>query len=50
MQIVALYDADRLAFTPVSSLHMTLFQGIIEHRPAYPTGHTTCRSTPASMR
>jgi hypothetical protein len=28
----AMPDADRLAFTPVSSLHMTLFQGIIEHR------------------
>ncbi|MDO1582373.1 DUF1868 domain-containing protein [Rhizobium oryzicola] len=25
-------EVERLAFTPVSSLHMTLFQGIIEHR------------------
>ena len=25
-----------LAFTPVSSLHMTVFQGIIEHRRAWP--------------
>ncbi|WP_292714718.1 DUF1868 domain-containing protein [Mesorhizobium sp.] len=28
----AMADADRLAFTPISSLHMTLFQGIIEYR------------------
>jgi len=30
-------DADRLIFTPVPSLHMTLFQGIIEYRrdPGY---------------
>ncbi|MET3582495.1 hypothetical protein ABID19_005557 [Mesorhizobium robiniae] len=28
----AMPDADRLAFTPISSLHMTLFQGIIEYR------------------
>ncbi|MER8367906.1 DUF1868 domain-containing protein [Mesorhizobium sp. M1348] len=32
----AMPDADRLAFTPVSSLHMTLFQGIIEHRRRLP--------------
>lgn len=29
-------DADLLAFTPVSSLHMTLFQGIIEYRRRLP--------------
>ncbi|RWN30430.1 MAG: DUF1868 domain-containing protein [Mesorhizobium sp.] len=29
-------DADRLAFTPISSLHMTLFQGIIEYRRRLP--------------
>jgi len=29
-------EADDLAFTPVSSLHMTLFQGIIEKRRALP--------------
>jgi len=29
-------DAGRLAFTPVSSLHMTLFQGIIEYRRSLP--------------
>ncbi|ATU91365.1 DUF1868 domain-containing protein [Phyllobacterium zundukense] len=29
-------DADKLIFTPVSSLHMTLFQGIIEYRRALP--------------
>jgi hypothetical protein len=28
----SLPDSDRLAFTPISSLLMTLFQGIIEHR------------------
>ena len=32
----AMPDADRLAFTPISSLHMTLFQGIIEHRRRLP--------------
>ena len=32
----AMSDASRLAFTPVSSLHMTLFQGIIEHRRRLP--------------
>ncbi|TGQ45981.1 DUF1868 domain-containing protein [Mesorhizobium sp. M00.F.Ca.ET.216.01.1.1] len=32
----AMPDADRLAFTPVSSLHMTLFQGIIEYRRRFP--------------
>jgi hypothetical protein len=32
----AMPDADRLAFTPVSSLHMTLFQGIIEYRRRLP--------------
>lgn len=32
----AMPDADRLAFTPVSSLHMTLFQGIIEYRRTWP--------------
>ncbi|BCP53542.1 hypothetical protein K32_21590 [Kaistia sp. 32K] len=32
----AMPDADRLAFTPVSSLHMTLFQGIIEYRRDLP--------------
>jgi Uncharacterized protein conserved in bacteria len=25
-------EAGQLAFTPLSSLHMTLFQGIIEYR------------------
>ena len=28
--------AERLAFTPVSSLHMTLFQGVIEFRRVWP--------------
>ncbi|CCV11447.1 DUF1868 domain-containing protein [Mesorhizobium sp. STM 4661] len=32
----AMPDADQLAFTPVSSLHMTLFQGIIEYRRRLP--------------
>jgi hypothetical protein len=32
----AMPDADRLAFTPVTSLHMTLFQGIIEYRRRLP--------------
>jgi len=32
----AMPQADHLAFTPVSSLHMTLFQGIIEYRRALP--------------
>lgn len=35
-RMLAMPDADRLAFTPVSSLHMTLFQGIIEHRRRLP--------------
>ena len=32
----AMPDANRLAFTPISSLHMTLFQGIIEYRRCLP--------------
>ena len=32
----AMPDANRLAFTPISSLHMTLFQGIIEYRRSLP--------------
>ncbi|TGT28998.1 DUF1868 domain-containing protein, partial [Mesorhizobium sp. M4B.F.Ca.ET.169.01.1.1] len=32
----AMPDADRLAFTPISSLHMTLLQGIIEYRRRLP--------------
>jgi len=32
----AMPDADRLVFTPISSLHMTLFQGIIEYRRRLP--------------
>ncbi|MDX8477256.1 DUF1868 domain-containing protein [Mesorhizobium sp. VK24D] len=32
----AMPDADRLAFTPISSLHMTVFQGIIEYRRRLP--------------
>lgn len=32
----AMPDADRLAFTPISSLHMTLFQGTIEYRRRLP--------------
>lgn len=32
----AMPHTDRLAFTPVSSLHMTLFQGIIEYRRRLP--------------
>ncbi|QND62513.1 DUF1868 domain-containing protein [Mesorhizobium loti] len=35
-KMLAMQDADRLAFTPVSSLHMTLFQGIIEYRRRLP--------------
>ncbi|RWC86568.1 MULTISPECIES: DUF1868 domain-containing protein [unclassified Mesorhizobium] len=35
-RMMAMPDADRLAFTPVSSLHMTLFQGIIEYRRRLP--------------
>ncbi|MEZ2332451.1 DUF1868 domain-containing protein [Mesorhizobium sp. RCC_202] len=35
-RMLAMPDADRLAFTPVSSLHMTLFQGIIEYRRRLP--------------
>ncbi|WFP78114.1 DUF1868 domain-containing protein [Mesorhizobium sp. WSM4906] len=35
-RIRAMPDADRLAFTPISSLHMTLFQGIIEYRRRLP--------------
>jgi hypothetical protein len=35
-RMMAMADADRLAFTPVKSLHMTLFQGIIEYRREWP--------------
>ncbi|RUW86501.1 DUF1868 domain-containing protein, partial [Mesorhizobium sp. M8A.F.Ca.ET.023.01.1.1] len=35
-RMMVMPDADRLAFTPVSSLHMTLFQGIIEYRRRLP--------------
>ncbi|RTM11138.1 MAG: DUF1868 domain-containing protein [Hyphomicrobiales bacterium] len=35
-RMLAMPDADRLAFTPTSSLHMTLFQGIIEYRRRLP--------------
>ncbi|WP_263489189.1 DUF1868 domain-containing protein [Mesorhizobium sp. BR-1-1-10] len=35
-RIRAMPGADRLAFTPISSLHMTLFQGIIEYRRRLP--------------
>ncbi|MBZ9849528.1 DUF1868 domain-containing protein [Mesorhizobium sp. CA14] len=35
-RMLAMPDADRLAFTPISSLHMTLFQGIIEYRRRLP--------------
>jgi len=31
-RLMALPEAEKFAFTPASSLHMTLFQGIIEHR------------------
>lgn len=31
-RLMALPEAEKFAFTPVSSLHMTLFQGIIEYR------------------
>ncbi len=31
-RMLAMPDAGQLAFTPISSLHMTLFQGIIEYR------------------
>ncbi|OLP44404.1 DUF1868 domain-containing protein [Rhizobium oryziradicis] len=33
---MSMVEADRLAFTAESSLHMTLFQGIIEYRRALP--------------
>ncbi|PBC07969.1 DUF1868 domain-containing protein [Mesorhizobium sp. WSM3859] len=35
-RMLAMPDANRLAFTPISSLHMTLFQGIIEYRRRLP--------------
>ncbi|RAZ92188.1 DUF1868 domain-containing protein [Mesorhizobium hawassense] len=35
-RMLAMPDADRLAFTPISSLHMTLFQGIVEYRRRLP--------------
>jgi hypothetical protein len=35
-RILSMPDSDKLTFTPVSSLHMTLFQGIIEYRRALP--------------
>ena len=35
-RMMALPGADGLAFTPASSLHMTLFQGIIDSRRQYP--------------
>jgi hypothetical protein len=35
-RFIAMPEANQLAFTPLSSLHMTLFQGIIEGRRALP--------------
>jgi hypothetical protein len=35
-RMMSMSDAGSLAFTPASSLHMTLFQGIIEYRRALP--------------
>ncbi len=35
-RLIAIPDAGQLAFTPISSLHMTLFQGIIEYRREWP--------------
>ena len=35
-RMLAMPEADHLAFTPIASLHMTLFQGIIEYRRALP--------------
>jgi hypothetical protein len=35
-RMMAMEDAGLLAFTPVRSLHMTLFQGIIEYRRTWP--------------
>lgn len=35
-RMMSMTDASKLTFTPVSSLHMTLFQGIIEYRRAFP--------------
>jgi len=35
-RLLAMPDAGKLAFTPVSSLHMTLFQGTIEYRRHWP--------------
>ncbi|RCW86419.1 DUF1868 domain-containing protein [Phyllobacterium bourgognense] len=35
-RLLSMPDAGKLTFTPVSSLHMTLFQGIIEYRRALP--------------
>lgn len=35
-RMMSMPDANKLTFTPVSSLHMTLFQGIIEYRRALP--------------
>src|SRR5690606_19715746 len=35
-RMMAMPDAGQLAFTPVSSLHMTLFQGILEYRRNLP--------------
>lgn len=35
-RMMAMSDADHLAFTPVPSLHMTLFQGLLEFRRDWP--------------
>ncbi|PSH62282.1 DUF1868 domain-containing protein [Phyllobacterium brassicacearum] len=35
-RMMSMPDANKLTFTPISSLHMTLFQGIIEYRRALP--------------
>nr|WP_144379521.1 DUF1868 domain-containing protein [Mesorhizobium amorphae] len=43
----ALPYGDRFAYTPVSSLHMTVFQGTIEGRRKRPTGP---RSSPSRHR
>lgn len=49
-RVMAMPDANRLAFTPVQSYHMTLFQGIIEDRrtlPYWPAGVATDMPIPA---
>jgi hypothetical protein len=47
-RLMQLPGAECLAFAPAASLHMTLFQGVIDTRRRHPTGRPIFRCTSAS--